>query len=402
MRRRKAAAWILWAPVAAVACASEPADTPTGDAPQSRAVATISEPNRFAPGAILDLPAEPVCESCRIEFGVPFELISGEVDGAMPGGLGSLERLGDGRFAAAFWGAAPIYLFGADGMFETTLGREGSGPGEFRDIGNGLFANGSALFVFDLRNGRLSVIDADGGGVLDDAQLHANVLHATFPSEDSVVIAGRQGVSDQPGYPLHVLDRGGSWRLSFGSAEPSEEQGEDWALERYLASAGDGTFWAAPMRELLVEQWTIEGERLRAYAGRRDRFAPGEYGNFTEAGRPTSRMYGISIDGDGLLWVLYAVASADWESNAEVLSPEEARARRLPQTRALPGRRIRDFFLEVIDVDQGAVLARELLPEAYFDFVGPRMLVRAFDDPETGNSRLEVVEAICRSSRTRS
>ncbi len=376
----------------AAACTSERAATPTGAGAQSRAVATISEPNRFAPEEILDLPSEPVCETCRIELGMPFELISGEADGAMPGGLGALERLADGRFAASFWGPAPIYLFGADGVFESTIGREGSGPGEFRGVGNGLFADGSTLYAFDLRNGRLSVIDADDGGVLRSALLHANVLNATFPSGDSIVIAGRQAVSDQPGYPLHILDRGGNWLLSFGSAEPYQEQGDGWPLQRYLASAGDGTFWAAPMRELVVEQWTIEGKRLRAYAGQRERFDPGEYGNYTEAGRPTSRLYGISIGSDGVLWMLYSMASVDWESNAETLSLEDARARGLPQTRALPGRRIRDFVLEAIDVDQGNVLARELLPESYFAFVGPGMLVRGFDDPETGNSRLEVVE----------
>lgn len=74
-----------------------------------------------------------------------------------------LAVLSDGRFAVVDDAAQEVRVFGADGAYQTTLGRKGQGPEEF-EAAYGLMRDaGDRLWVPDHRNRRFSVWDADEG-----------------------------------------------------------------------------------------------------------------------------------------------------------------------------------------------------------------------------------------------
>jgi hypothetical protein len=73
-----------------------------------------------------------------------------------------LRRLPDGGFAILNRGTQEVRLFNREGLFETSFGREGDGPGEFRDpVGIQLHGSDS-IVVFDWGLRRVSLFDQAG------------------------------------------------------------------------------------------------------------------------------------------------------------------------------------------------------------------------------------------------
>jgi hypothetical protein len=71
-------------------------------------------------------------------------------------------RLSDGRIAIANSGSSEIRFFDADGKYLYSAGRKGGGPGEFESMLSMKLMQGDSLLVFDWRNQRASLLDADG------------------------------------------------------------------------------------------------------------------------------------------------------------------------------------------------------------------------------------------------
>lgn len=75
--------------------------------------------------------------------------------------VSSATRLADGTVVIADAGASQLRAFGSDGDLLWTAGREGEGPGEYRNIG-WVRAHGDSLAVYDRSLGRLTVLGLDG------------------------------------------------------------------------------------------------------------------------------------------------------------------------------------------------------------------------------------------------
>ena len=70
--------------------------------------------------------------------------------------------LGSGSVAVGNSGTFEILYFDTDGALLRRAGREGDGPGEFRAITSFPATAGDTLTVYDVRLGRLTVLDGDG------------------------------------------------------------------------------------------------------------------------------------------------------------------------------------------------------------------------------------------------
>jgi len=94
------------------------------------------------------------------------ELRIGTLEGEGPAAFGRAEYgavFPDGVIAVFDAAIPAIQLFGPDGKFLRTIGREGSGPGEYRNRSYGLFVDReSVLTMFDARNNRLNRWKEDG------------------------------------------------------------------------------------------------------------------------------------------------------------------------------------------------------------------------------------------------
>lgn len=350
-------------------------------------------PSVVLPEEILDLPAHVACPACRVELGEEFALGGTEADGGTPGALAGVVRTADGLFAAVFWGSvnSQIYIYDARGRFDSVFGTEGSGPGEFRSIGNSLFADGSSLLAFDSDLGRLARIDVRSRQMTTTPWVTHNVMNAAFPGDGKIVLSGRVPGAEE-GLPLHVFSDSGDWARSFGRREPLEDLSDTWALERMLAAAADDTFWAAPSDELLLEHWTVEGERLQAFSAARERFVPFVKGSWV-LGDKSSRVLGIAVGPDGLLRLLYNTPVVDWEEAVVPIPDSEINPLGGPRFQLAPGHRAHDYYLEIIDPEAGVVLARSTLPGlGFYQLADANTLIRGWDDPDSGTSMLAATD----------
>lgn len=98
-------------------------------------------------------------------FAAEPELVIGEVDGDAPymlSGVRDAIRLSDGRIVIANGGSHELRVFDARGGFLESLGREGSGPGEFNNLNSLHLLPGDSLAVWDGLLRRLTVFAPDG------------------------------------------------------------------------------------------------------------------------------------------------------------------------------------------------------------------------------------------------
>ena len=65
-------------------------------------------------------------------------------------------RLRDGRVVVVDAGSAQVRWYGSSGDYRSSVGRQGEGPGEFRDPRSGILAPGDTLILHDSRNRRLT------------------------------------------------------------------------------------------------------------------------------------------------------------------------------------------------------------------------------------------------------
>ena len=73
-----------------------------------------------------------------------------------------LDRMEDGRLVVVNRGSHELLVFGRDGEFVRSLGRQGEGPGEFVDPVELDFVGGDSIVVWDWGSGRLVLFGPDG------------------------------------------------------------------------------------------------------------------------------------------------------------------------------------------------------------------------------------------------
>jgi hypothetical protein len=75
----------------------------------------------------------------------------------------AVARLSDGRIVLANSGSAELRVYGPDGRWLRSIGREGDGPGEFRLLRSFQLVAPDTLIAFDPSSSRVTVFTADGG-----------------------------------------------------------------------------------------------------------------------------------------------------------------------------------------------------------------------------------------------
>jgi hypothetical protein len=186
--------------------------------------------------ADLPIPAEPSLQLGVVEgdSAQEFEFVAGAT------------RLADGTIVIADAGASQIRAFGPSGELRWTAGREGEGPGEYRNIG-WVRTHGDSLAVYDRALGRLTVLSLGGDRIRTvtlrpaPGGLRPHVL-AVRP-DGSMVVRVQQTIT--PNIPPGVHQPVGFVALYSASGELADSVvsvgGREWALtivdgRRLLAS----------------------------------------------------------------------------------------------------------------------------------------------------------------------
>ena len=92
-------------------------------------------------------------------------LAIGEISGrpeAMLYGVSGARRLGDGRIVIANAGTSELRFFDSEGSYLKSAGRQGEGPGEFRELTRMEVTHLDSVVVFDQPSRRISLFDHEG------------------------------------------------------------------------------------------------------------------------------------------------------------------------------------------------------------------------------------------------
>lgn len=187
-------------------------------------------------------------------------------------------RLDDGRIVIVNAGTADVRVFTPDGELAAVFGREGDGPGEYRNPSLAGRGPGDTLVIFDAGLRRVTLITADAGA---GRSYDVGSEGGGFPlplgtfADGSVAIGGGMSFSSTEGFPSgfvrpksrHVIvGPDGSITTDFGDLPAAEMYAEvNESSFRARAIAFGKVTIAEPSGDRLWigtgEQWQIEARR---------------------------------------------------------------------------------------------------------------------------------------------
>ena len=283
----------------------------------------------------------PKCQTCIIELEHVITLGS-EADSTSPDERFAMARTSEGAtLVAPLMGRASVGVYGRNGRLRREIGRSGEGPGEFRWASQVAVGPGDSLLVFDALLARFTVYAEDyslaGVFRVDDPFVQGFV---PFGARDLVAFAKS---SEPSGTVLHHVMNGRTVR-SFAHTE-------DWRDASFPLRVGrssNGRFWVVPRNKYEVELWDTAGTMLRRYRAERDWFE--EWFTSVPFTRepPHTQVDAVWEDSDGLLWLLFSTAAADWSA---------ANADRERSAFNVWADKFYDSRVEVIDPQTGELIA---------------------------------------------
>lgn len=241
-----------------------------------------------AAGQAITIPDEPVCQTCRIrlEKGVSIGDLDGP--GALPGEPWAVVRTSDQVLVTAGFHPTEILVFDVGGAFLQTVGREGGGPGEYRNATAIVVMPGDTIHVFDGPYMRQTVL-SPGLEVIRTINVQIAATRAWRLDSSTILVNGMApGPAGMP-QPLHVLQLDGTITNSFG-AERLEQAMKIYGphpvlFARIATPMPDGTFWSAPLNEYRMELRAQDGSVIQTVSRQPIWFAWIVFGPITQSSR---------------------------------------------------------------------------------------------------------------------
>ncbi len=270
------------------------------------------------------------------------EVLIGEAEGGEPlYRVTAGRQFVDGSFVIANEGSHELRFYSPQGVLERSVGREGSGPNEFRAL-DFLEVVAESVWVYDGLNQRMSVLDRSGGfarviplgtvstqglaravGVFDDGSI------LVIRSEPGTIVPGLNAIYRRA-FVLHPdgsiaelgrFFRGESYWTDVGDG--IVDVGQPFAREGLMAVRGSEWFYSGGA-EYRVEQYDMSGRlsAIFAYAGQPRAVTQADLDDYwketrDEAGGPSLREQllrkaplpermpayaGLLIDREGNVW----------------------------------------------------------------------------------------------------
>lgn len=149
------------------------------------------------------------CVNCKIEL-LPTTQLGTDTDpGFIPHIESRVTRDHRGNYIVKGNYATTLLVFDSTGRFLRTIGRAGSGPGEFRGIGSIAVGAADSLVVFEQESRRYTLLDANWKYVSSNSlPLGPELTSLMLPTGEFVFGLPLRSAA-QRGQPLHVVDRSG-------------------------------------------------------------------------------------------------------------------------------------------------------------------------------------------------
>lgn len=328
------------------------------------AAAAVCTPSGIGAQEVLEVGSLPSCGQCRLELQHVLTLDPRGPEGLLVGEPASVARTPDGRLLVTqHQSPHELLVFDSAGGYHATVGRRGSGPGEYRGLEHvSLAENGEAVLV-DNTNGRITWLSTDLE-VTRTERSPAPLVHRLMQVGPDRFIANAS-MAQGTGLPLHSIDLESGQVRSFGTVLPVPRPGLPWANLRALALAGNGRVWSAYRTQYVLELWDTAGALVKTLARRTSWFQP-----YVErrvgSGEPAQPwLMAIRENLEGQLLSLVTVPIDDYR---RVLGPprETPRGPRYDVSRK---DQLFDTIVEVIDPETGELVASERLPQYLLDFL---------------------------------
>lgn len=283
-------------------------------------------PGALAGQTVLDLGSFAPCEQCELHArsvaSVGASSGEGTIDNELPW---VVSRPGGGYLVID--GYTRFKLFDAQGNFVRSVGREGDGPGELRNIATGaaFVGNGGIVLLDGIKRAWIQ-FDEDGTFVSQKAQDLTPGRFLLLEGDTLAVIASIDQRPNSVGYPLHLVDiRNGSVLRHFGSADGAWNMAEP-AAGRIVLGLDDATrtrVWWGKMGRMHLEEWSVNGVHIRTVTGNLPWFPPIPPPGVRIPGKPDSFMPTFAVDDADRLWMVTVVPDDRWRE-VERRGPEGA------------------------------------------------------------------------------
>ena len=258
-------------------------------------------------------------------------------------------------------------VFDSTGAFVRSVGRFGEGPGEYEIISH-IDVGPRYIHVFDYEKSR-TLLDHDFGVVRAD-RLPADVYSTAVTAAEDVVFVGDVGTPTSVGHQLHILRASGELE-SFGDDDSAVYR--RGSPRQIVESFGDneGSLWAVRTDTNRLTRWrlapTVEpGRVVDRVVQAFDNDVPSTFS------WPLSSNRGAMLDDDGL-WIVWETPDPEWtERRSQGGLPTE------------PWDTILDGWLDLVDPDTGATLARYHTDGILLGFVARSRYVLGYHETEAG------------------
>ena len=186
------------------------------------------------------------------------------------------------------------------------MGGRGSEVGEFGTVIGIAVADGDSIHVFDVEN-RTRTVFSPTLEFQQRISLPASPFHNAIVRmpKGSWVIGANIVTPERVGLPLHLLGDAGNVESSFGAVDPVYRMDLPTLTLRVLATADQDRVWAARHSEYRIEQWDTGNTLHKVLVRNVEWFRPWVRDVGTTPGIPRNPyVRDVSVDEDGLLWVL--------------------------------------------------------------------------------------------------
>jgi hypothetical protein len=326
-------------------------------------------------GVPVPVSAQVVLDDCSGECSLEHSRVALLGDESGPGYVGypgSIVQRSDGVFALLdAQDQDRVKFFDEEGRYLRSFGRRGEGPGEFRITNLIALLPGDSVEIYDLGNRRFTVISPDFALGRTSRAIDLLSPRMVHLDDGTRIMNGALYTPEGLGLPLHRVDVDGGVLGSFGADPPIRDLTARGAVRRLLATSGSRTVWSAALPRYRLEEWTLDGERVRILEREVPWFRPHDGSNDRAAdGTPLPYLRAIHLDDNGWLWIVVWVPALQWEEGL----------REGDGIDGLPGPVVSDFsklfdsVVEVIDVEAGRVVRSQRFDIAFKGFIRDGLL----------------------------
>lgn len=320
-----------------------------------------------------------MCRTCALHIEKVVRLSDPESGIRGSGGnLTVVDRDSRGRYWVADFGSRKnVVVFSPDGRLLKKIGRDGSGPGEFRNLVSVIVGRGDTVFAVDPSNRRISVISPATLSIVRQQPM-PGYFHDVVLLPNGRFVAGSD--VQFSGHLFDEFDRQGLVTRPFGVRPPTGRKRDAYAslwLNRRVISDGKDGFYAFPRRNYFIEHWSPGGQLDGLLERRAPWFPHSEPTGWMGAEQGFPPEFLAAWVSEGLLFTMTHVRQDNWRDAVE---PVVSEGQKLFGVASQDD--YWDSIIEVIDPRTGQLLAATRHPLFFWGLAGAGHLLVKGDDPE--------------------